>query len=379
MAAPKAWKELGSPPTMTGTSFVDFLSYANGYWFVCAAETGGDHRLQYASDPNGPWTTVTLPANPTGYEAVYNDMSLVYFDGTDYAVLVEYQQSGGGAGLKYRVLHATSPSGTWSAHEFDSSDLYLARAWAYGDGTWVIAGRYDSGTNRPAFIATSATAAGTYTFHTSLADTGLDNSVTSCTITDIGWDGTYWVQVGYEQSPTNKSYIQTAATPTGAWTKRKTYNNTGTLLPKYLAHQSGYWSAALNSSADFIYAADPTSTWGTVVSATHTVDTIGGPIGYDGSAWVVPGYKTISAVDYPITAYLEVTGDPSGTWSQSTFPIGFPSGGGAVSIQAAEDTWLVSVGRYSSDGILFVPATARPATLRQRQSPKRSPSRVGWY
>lgn len=371
MTTPSRWRSPASfTPVGSSSGVGQTISYANGYWFYCTSwfNSGSgvrEYRLQYATDPNGPWAEATLPANPASHTAT-SDITTgdrVLHDGTDYAILLGYTNGGT---RKYRILHATSPGGTWTSYEFDATDLYRPTCFAYGNSLWVIAGWYNSGSPTPAFVATSGTADGTYTFDTTASSTGLSAGAAT-NLLAIDYDGTYWAQVGARASDV---YIQTASAPTGTWTTEQSYT---TPYPVEFGYQAGYWSARLDQ--DYIYASDPTGAWGTVVQADHGIDNADG-ITYDGTAWLAYGYDLVSFVGYPAASYLVTTGDPVGAFTPANVSSLGTASGQVTSSRAGGGAWVLSSYIGGTDALAYVPGAVTSTYLRLHQSPVRTPSRV---
>jgi hypothetical protein len=216
------WRPVTGVSILTGSDFAGippYVSHAGSYWFSATPGSGASLSLRYSTSATGPFVEATLPAEPSGYD-LYNvviQKGVVYGDGT-YAFLVAYYDAP--STIKYRVLHATDPAGTWSSYEWDSTDDYICYCFAFLDGLFIIGGYYNDGASPyPAFIATCATADGTYTINTSAATTGYDISVPTGSpafwfVSDIAFDGTNWVSIGLIGGTAG---VRTSTTLTSGW------------------------------------------------------------------------------------------------------------------------------------------------------------------
>jgi hypothetical protein len=380
MAAPSIWSVPTSGDSLSPTTTSSIpVSYCGTYWF--AASQGASNlapRIRYATDPSGAWSEATLPAAPSGYTANYNidRSSGVVTDGTTYALLVRY---GNGSTFKYRLVYATDPSGTWSSHEYDTADRYSGVSLAYGDGTWVLVGRDLTPSPRPAFIGTCSTVNGTWSFDTTTAGTGYDTTGMTGTqyweIRAIAHDGTTWVSTAY-QSSTGGTYARHSTSLSSGWAAPSSITLSGTTY-RIRVHANGWWSM-IDASANAIVTSTPSGTWTTLTSSTTLLDETLGGIDWTGGYWVAAGeyFNGVSVV--PFMTYLKSDGSPASTFSPVATTNMTDSIAFVDSVAAGEGTF-VAANLYAGElRYAYASVATGPTYLRQRQSPKRTPSRVSY-
>jgi hypothetical protein len=385
MAAPDTWFAPSSGGTISGSGFTptNTVSHAGDYWFALSIESGGTAvaKLRYATDPSGSWGTATLPAAPPGYttsQATNTPYGVVY-GGTVYATFVSYSN---GSTSKVRILHTGDPTGTWNAYEYDATDVYVPQAMTYADGKFVLAGRADVASPRPAFIAYSTTANGTYTFGTAYSSTGYDPSVLTgggtrfWLINGIDFDGTTWVTKAQRNDSTQGAF-RASTSLTASWgTPTATWNSLGGAPLVY--HDNGWWTSG-DGLADVQYSNAPASSWSSMGSASVRLDDLRQMV-WANDYWAAVGAWRTSYRE-PRVHTLGATGSPSGTYGTAVGNAGFTD-------PATTDVILRSIHHYggtvvaSSDyrGELRYCTVGLPATgptyLRLHQSPVYTPSRV---
>lgn len=374
------------------------IQYTNGYFIAAQAVDGATNaELKYATDAKGTWTLATLPARPSGVDKCWDSSpNRVFYDGTHYAMCVRYRNTAGTT-TKARILYATSLSGTWTAYEFDTSNNYHPYDFGYHNGQWVIVGSDVSVDPGRAFIATSSTANGTYTFYTATSETGLDPADLSAgkdwVLRAIRYaNGTYVTEYGVWNGTTlggsDGSGLLVSTSLTSGWAEPTSYS----AYPDFYyinwyqsarGRVNGYWFAYAYQVAagynEFLYASTPSGTWTVIdsgnIGLTTKTENISG-ISHDGTNYIVVG----GASGTRFARYAAATGaPPSSSWTNVT-----------TGLAASHEIWdIVYVDpihvvvqnngaiRYSND-IPYVPppSTATFTLLRQRQSPVRAPSRV---
>ena len=362
-------------------------SYCNGYYFgfvmgdaVTSPARSAEVFMRYATDPTGTWTDITVPAAPATYTPnvsgawSYQHTNRVYCDGTTYALLVQYRNTGTGA-FKHRIWYATSPSGTWTSYEFDATNTYFAQSFGYSGGTWYMSGFTNAS---GAFIGTASSPSGTWTFSTASGTTSYSNA--NSFIQSVAYNGTHWVHAGNDGTTAK---IKTAPAVTGPWTTRVS-GNTG--IYSVRAHPGGYCTVVAAANSGFnddlvYYADDPTGTWSTLVTADHGM-TFTSDIASSGNGWAVAG----AASGAPAVSYLDGS-SPAGTYTAGTFSpaLGTADAGMMQTLAIGPGHWTmagevrVSGGTpiYNEIRYFTIPTvTTTTAYLRQRQSPVRAPSRV---
>lgn len=387
MVAPDAWSAPSSITESFPAGGVDnarrtygVVSYCGGYYFGLVlghafSPYGTDAYLRYAADPTGTWTNVTVPSPPSGYTVVIDSLTeyqhehRMFFDGTTYAMLIRYTN---GSAVKHRIWYATDPTGTWTSHEFDSSDTKNALGFGYADGTWFMCGSV-AGTG--AFIGTASSPTGTWTFTTASGSTSYSNA--NSYIRSLAFNGTHWVHVGNNGTVQR---IKTAPTVTGTWTTQVTPIVD---MQSARAHPNGYVTVCAEAESfgdDLVYyAADPTGTWSTLTTTDHGLD-ICTDIAFSGTGWAATGRVSTT----PTATYLDGT-SPAGTYGTATFTPSLGSSGGFAmhTLAIGSHHWVVAgqEGTASSDRTNIVryfalPASTTASYLRQRQSPLRTPSRL---
>lgn len=385
MTSPTPWSTPGSVSSVGASTLNHKISYANGYWFSLVVDYSASpaaYRLRWATDPSGTWTEATLPAPPTGYSVADNgflhDVEVIS-DGTTFAVLVGYYKLSPTT-YRHRILYATNPAGTWSSYQFDATESYEAHDLAYGAGTWVLVGTYRGSTPQPAFVATSSTVNGTYTFLTTSAATGYSTSglpsFAACKILGIDYDGSTWVTVGATQNTSNTYTILYSSSPTSGWAAPSSIPSGG-FIYNVRYHANGWWTA--EAGTDVFYTNSPSGTWSQLASSSHGATYLLSNISHNGDSWVVVGAVKPSTYSIPAITYLDSTGSPSGTYTVATDTFTLP---GAASSQALDigssGTTFVVGGSYLGQ-IRYWPLVANTTRkiLRLRQSPRSNPTRVG--
>jgi hypothetical protein len=351
---------------------------------VSGVNGASNAEVRYASDPTGTWSSATIPAIPSGTTTVTPDSPYrMSFDGTYYAMCISYWTAF--STIKSRVIYATSLGGTWTAYEFDSGNTYVPHDFAYLNGEWVMAG-YSLGSNpRPAFIGTCATPMGTWSFDTSSGGTGLDPSGLSSgdgwQIYRIGYaDGDY-VHL-YDQITGSGVGLKTSTSLSSGWTDPTSAPAPSTYAYNvyFLTHANGHWMAQAILNADgkpyLAYASDPTGTWSTVTPTNLGLNATSRLVqgaAHDGTNYVLAGGE--SGTVY--SSYLGSTGSPAGTYTTVTSGLA----GDMTCDVVYHDPRHVTVQRtgairYSNSIPFPTPTPDGPTLLRQRQSPKRAPSRI---
>lgn len=375
MGAPTTWNAPSSGGTVSSTtaSFHD-VYHAGDYWFSVARTTNTTLTVRYAADPTGTWSTATLPAWPTGTTSITPmDSGGVQYDGTHYAFGVN---TGGTAGA--RLYYATDPGSTWTDHDFGAGTTYDAQALLHDGSRWIVAGQYLAATPKPAFIGyTGAGSAvtSTYTFGTAV---GYDPAgITGWTITALGYDGTHYVSAA-TRSPTSgiNGHLRYATDITSTWSTPTTTQIEQTNRLQYDAGVDYWYNMGPNPRP--YYAQDPTATWTVLGTAsTGLTDEVLG-LGYGDGYWVAGGrYSNPGAL--PGVSYLQAS-SPSGTYTVLTSgQHGFGTDSSQIVYTVAyHGGYWVAGSNLDCELRWCRTGATTPATLRQRQSPRRSPSRVGY-
>jgi hypothetical protein len=361
MAAP-AWRTPASGATVAGSEwFYQPISNGGGYWF-CLSNASTSLTLRYAADPAGAWSTATLPAAPATYavSAIDRDNGVVS-DGTTFATAVVYSS---GAARKSRILHATDPGGTWSSYEFDATDTYRPRALLYADGGWVMVGQDSSGNP---FIGTASTVDDSWTFHTGSTATGYGSGYA---MQAIGFDGTTWVTSAWDGLGNRSLRVSTSIT--SGWTTPTLPALDG--IPDCITyHANGWWTCHVDQT-QWLFTDDPDGTWSEFDVAQHGLDAYAPRIAWGADTWVLVGSSEGASYQEPYAVYLSSTGSPSGTYTASA--PGWPTDSRDVYGTDVAFAGGYFVAASSLDADLRYATTAAPRLLRQRQSEKRTPSRV---
>lgn len=385
MPAPTTWQTPSSVDVVPSNFHT--ITYAGGYWFSLTRQ-GGAHRvrLRVTTDPTGSWDEVTLPTQPTGYTEgeIQDEGSGVIYDGTTWAFGLSYYDSSGVETC--RIVYTTNPTGTWSTHQYDTSDTYVFRGFAYGDGKWVVTGFDKSGSQPwPGFIGYATSITGTWTLNSSSATTGYDVSALGVTgvlfIQRVLYDGTHWVTTATESAPANvDSWMRVSTSLTSGWAAPSSFT-----LGDFgggLRYAGGYWTLSNRNTSlggVFAYAQDPTGTWTNVTNTKHLHGYLTGHLSFSGTYWVCPGSTSISGWRTPEVSYLRRP-SPDGTYTAATTTL---TGGAGEYADVIVPTSAYANGYFvvgsNNDGEIrycYVGTEQNPTYLRRRQSPAYTPSRV---
>jgi hypothetical protein len=381
MPSPLTWS---TPPSGAetavdvGTGFT-YVSKAGDYWFALTDDnnnTGGTLPIvRYATDPAGPWSTATIPAQPSGYTssaALTSMHGVVHGDGY-YAFAVRYSTLLGD--VTHRILYATDPGGTWSDHQYDSTEYHWISDFIHDGSTFIAVGRKRVGNPQPAFISTCATPGGTWAFNTSAATTGYDISTLSGSgsyweIGSIDFDGTTYVTSATARSSSANTYTARYSTAlTSGWAE-PSGPPTADYIELVRVHPNGYWTGTNDATTTIHYAADPSGTWSSVSlsSVAKYVDNVG----YDGGAWVATGGKDVSGFTQPAMFYLVGSGSPDGTYTEITgTTFSAVNGQEVYGIAVESGLWVAASSYYGQVRYSRVqsPSAGRSPRLRVRQTP----------
>jgi hypothetical protein len=322
MPAPTTWSAPASggtdPDTWAGTG--TYVSKAGNYWFALTRSTATNTvKLRVSSSAGGDWTFASLPAAPSGYTSnqTASWYSGVHYGGSNYAFVIGYSN---GTTYKYRIIHTTNPTGSWSAYAFDNTDTYQPSLGGliYANNLWVLVGRYLTASPQPGFIATSSAVTGPYTFNTSAATTGYDTATLSGTgtryfdIRTIAFNGTRWVTGADTNS--GPAYVRTSTTLTSGWAAPTTAPSINS-CSQLRYHSNNYWTFIEGNGALW-FTADPTTSWTEITNTTVGAENVLGNIAYGDGYWLVAcSYLTAPLDDAVRISYLESNGSPNGTYS----------------------------------------------------------------
>ena len=392
MALPTPWLA----PSSTGASGTEIdavVSHAGGYWFdVCFdAVTGiadGDvWTLRYTTNPAGTWVAASLPTMSAGLAALSGAPDpggkRVWFDGTYYGFAASFYDTTGTDESYHYVFYCTDPAGTWSSNLITSTQYLDQPGLVFYDGSWVVFGRWSATTPIAAVLLVASSPGGTFSVHTSAAETGVDLS--SCPSAAIGWinglgfDGTHWVSTfdisTYTLTPlTNRYGINYSTSLLSGWALSTTMPGAANALRP---NSNGHWSTIVgHGSTTDIYTTDNLSAaWNVVPETDHGLTGFASDVLYDGAYWIAVGAVDASLWD-PGISYLTVAGAPSGAWTMAVngftpgaFPYTF-----VTSLALASG---IAVSSGAAEGQLrYIVGAVRQTYLRQRQSPRSNPTRI---
>ena len=363
--------------TSAGTAFCDAIrvSQAGSYWFAISYNSGsGEPEVRYATTPSASWSTATIPAPTGSYLYNYSDPfahGVVYGDST-YAFVLSYRDAGV-TGTETWCIHATDPGGTWTATKINASTDLRSKDTIFADGKFVAVGGGVS-TNNP-WIAYCTTAGGTWTLNTTTATVGYDDAA-AWTIEGIDHDGTRWVTVATGPSTDGSRYSTAIDSGWGTASGFPTTMGTGKVL-RYHGGAS-IWVVADGLNTNYYYAADPTGTWTAIGSASTGMTDAVCDMTYGNGYWVAVGNTVPGFYDVPRVAYLAGS-SPAGTYTAVSDDglTDYPSASVRAWTAWYSGGYFVIAGtNYGEVAYCYLPTA--PTFLRQRQSPVRSPSRVGW-
>lgn len=224
---------------------INCITRYKGYWVI-----GGTYaqaaRILYATDIAGEWIEKSVwSISTTGVQS--------------FACSPEYIVAcGNQTNTNYAIIsYATDLTGTWTRRTiWDHSDGNSAWCIAYGNGMWVIGGRYDDrGT-----IAYADNPGGTWTTKT-IFDyySNVDDHVTG-----IVYENGTWVAVGSYKNKTSSSQyfdaISYTTDPAGTWTKVDVYATGTALEAPRVSQVGGYW-IIFNTGAYILYSESLNGPW----------------------------------------------------------------------------------------------------------------------
>ena len=172
------------------------ITYADGYWVVGGEyyDSGDDAlyaRIAYTSNLSRTWTTKDLwNSSDHRSDTIF---CITYTDG--------YWVVGGGFNDKdngacyARIAYATSPGGDWTIKDIWSGGTYYneIRCIAYGNGYWMVGGRYcGDGMDTYARIAYATSLSGPWT----IKDLCVDSHSDGDTVYSAIYADNYWVVGG---------------------------------------------------------------------------------------------------------------------------------------------------------------------------------------
>lgn len=225
--------------------------------------------------------------------------------------------------IKYaRIAYTTNLSGTWTIEDlWSSTKESVVTCITYGDGYWVAGGKYVASNDITicnARIAYSTRPDGAWTIKTVWScdnKYGLTNGL-KC----IAYANGYWVVGGqYQSGNSNYAVISYATNPGGTWTRKNLWDTTNSYTSiNCIAYGNGYWVAGgcndlngVSTKAAVHYASSPNGTWELSYPWTGNEAAIH-CITYANGYWVVGGTKGVSKY-YAKIAYST---RPSGTWTE---------------------------------------------------------------
>ena len=369
--------------TAVGTGEKCRVYYLGGKWVAFSNDALAFH-IRTATDPTGTWTDATLPSIPSGYDSFIFATNMAYDGSGTWAVCMGLS---GSSGTIFRMLYATDPAGTWSFQDFGAgAGPYWVEGYdalTYGNGTWAVVGYQDLGPSvaHPAFVAACSTITGTWTFSVGSTATGYD--ITGYGASErwlpgaIIWDGTYWITVAHtnQAAVIDRGGIRTSTSLTSGWSAPTFPSFWHNYLWVLRQHSNGYYTISgirdgivIGSPSNFdriVYATSPTGTW-SLTTAGNMAPTYGQTheVVYTGGLWAATSDSeevfTYSSTGAPTGTFTAVTGMTLGT----SYPYSI----------ATDGTYLV-VG-WENGPVQWAGAKAR-RYLRQRQSPRSNPTRVG--
>jgi hypothetical protein len=377
VAAPTSWNDPASGGTYTNASrsYRTYVNYAGGYWFALSQDaTSGDMVLRYATDPRGAWSTATLPAPPPGATGAQgtNAYSGVQSDGASFGFIVSDSVAGV---TEYRIIHATDPAGTWAATLFSTAATYspsLGGGFRYADGNWIVTGR-DASNN--GLLSVSSTVDGTYAHYTSAATTGYG---AGWEITGTHYDGSTWVSTAFPTGGGNAS-IRYSSSLTSGWATPSSLP-TATYLVDPTPHANGYWSVIAGAGVSMWYTDTPSGTWTARTFGSFGFGRAVWSLAWAKNYWVAGGDTDVDTYRSAKVLYSAGGGAPDGTFTEAVgamTPAGAGIATGIGNVDYANGFYVAANGR-SGELRYCLLVDAAPRLLRQRQSPKRTPSRVSW-
>ena len=215
-------------------SVINCITYANGYWVVGGRyknDTGFCARIAYATSLDGPWTTKDLWSG-ADYRTTLNDIT--YANGYWVAVGRGYTSY-----FTAQLAYATNLTGTWTTKTmWSTSSGRDASAYcvAYGNGYWVVGGRYESSSSHcdsRIYYATSLD--GTWEYNNLWYD-----AYHLSAVYDVAYGNGYWVAVGCRpDGGKGKAYMAYSTEINGTWTSKSLFN--GSLY--CIIYVNGKWIA----------------------------------------------------------------------------------------------------------------------------------------
>ena len=391
MAGPTGYTSPSSGGGASGSTVGGYVTYVNSTWVAASdyPSSASEPVIRYATDPTGTWSTATaLPAGPGTHVNGRNVLGPVLYVGGTYYVCVRYLKALGSSDkYTYRIYSTTSLSGSWTTTDPGVNDYCEWNSLDYINGEFVLSGCeiWNTATSNPwpGIIAHCSTVGGTWTKETD-STSGLSGTTQDRILGVKYVDGTYYrllwrgpvnpsgganpflVRIEYSSSLTAGSWTaySTISTGTPCGTFRTVAGTT------YWGHHSGTWVVLIDGIPN--YTTDLTGSWSTSTlpsgcpyAASYAV----------GNGWIgIAGYiNTSGSTGSERMAYGTSWG---GTFSTATESF------------AGSAVWAANLGygnkRFvgmSDVGSLNVSneVSVYPPTvtyLRQRQSPKRAPSRV---
>lgn len=359
MALIDAW----GTPTAGGTAAIDAdpgaVSYANGYWFALIGDGVDPYNtgLRYATDPLGTWSTVTLPSLPgtaDTWSQPYPFDDVIYADG-EWAFALTSQS--GATLLENWIIHTSDPTGAWSKTSIGTAHK-PARQLRWDGSQWFV--------HAPTYIGASTAITGTWTW------TDMGTVIpTGQELDAVEFGDPFYVLHSSKSWPVNARTVMYSTALTSGWATISptppTQTSTSSGFQFRLGNDGKWWWYRTDTATDgYYWTADPSTTW-TLTDGTAMGDPATGLVTLyhvDGS-WLAYGTALYQA---------ETTGGPIAAFSSITTP---GSSSDYVNDLAYHGGTVVALNSIASQ--IYVAAYTATAAkyLRQRQSPRATPQRLG--
>lgn len=349
---------------------INDMAYGEGYYVAVGQEkpynSGEDAEIMkvaVASSLDGSWSSkASLYSEYPNAAAT----SVAYGNGM-FVVGGYYRNDSSPYDMYGLIYYADDPAGTWTRKNLWSSSVNENKVTcvAYGNGTWVAAGEYRSGSNYYARIAYATDPAGTWTNK----DLAIGSSSARFQIKSIAYANGYWVIAGQYYNG-SKYYAQVKYTTdlAGSWSTVDLWNGPNQYnVATAVAYGDGVWAVAgnyhdgTNSGAKVAYSSSPGGTWSKVtpVSATAFSASIPVSIAYSCGLWAIGGQKGGSS-NLGMAAFAK---DPGGAWHAKDMFSYTSSNTYVTRVKPAGGAWVAMGNEYSSNfgnGIFVTHSTVLP-------------------
>lgn len=236
------WSEKASLYSEYPNAAATSVAYGNGM-FVAGGYFRNDSSpytmyglIYYADTPSGTWTRKNLWSSDTNENKV---MGVAYGNGT-WVAAGEYRS---GSNYYARIAYATTPSGTWTNKDIftgTSSSRFQIKSITYAGGCWVVAGQYYDGSKYYGRIMYATSLTGTWSTVDLWSGANQYNGAT-----DVVYGDGVWAVVGsyYTDGNNNGAKIAYSSSLDGEWTT-VVPNTTkfSASKPISLAYSYGLWA-----------------------------------------------------------------------------------------------------------------------------------------